>query len=131
MPEYPRVTVTSHRPSLDGRVVTGESGTAVIVADDPYTVYINGGDWYGAWPVSETDLADVLAEQKRKEEEAQEAIRQAKELKAARERAREEEWAKEGLTPRSYLLTPDGEILDPQGAKAFEWVKDYLKQEST
>lgn len=69
---FPSVTVQSERPSATGRVVKGLSGTGVIMADEPNVVYVTAmpnatPQWYGHWPLEETDLQAVLAQQQRQE----------------------------------------------------------------
>lgn len=55
----PKVTVLSARPSMEGKVVKGQTGYAVVPADDPEMVYVHGPDWYGGWPIAETSLAST------------------------------------------------------------------------
>lgn len=63
--KFPSVTVLSERPASTGRVVKGQSGTGVIMPDEPDVVYVTSqanasAQWYGHWPIEETDIGEVL-----------------------------------------------------------------------
>jgi DNA-directed RNA polymerase specialized sigma54-like protein len=88
--KYPRVTVQSTRPDSTGRNRFGQTGEGVVLDDDTSIVYVTGKDWYGEWPVQDTDVA---------------AIRQAREAaRKSREEATIGDEATAELNSYEYLL---------------------------
>lgn len=69
--QYPKVTVKSERRAKNGRVVMGQSGPGTILSDDVDTVHIITPEWWGEWPVPETDVAmlrQMAAERDRRQQ---------------------------------------------------------------
>lgn len=75
---YSEVRVLSARTDRRGISRTNQVGEGTVLSDDPDNVHISGKDWYGEWPVDETDIPSQRERAEMKRQIAEELERDRK-----------------------------------------------------